>query len=145
MTGNWPNDRKPRRGKETVVNKALKNVPLLLDKEKDPHGKLLVETAEALGEHLAKKTKMTTSQIRKLYSDVKRLKFKKENGSYRINLMRAKLAYIAGRHKDQVRDLQDVLDRALREIGTSEEKYQRFADFFEAIVAYHKKYGGQEG
>jgi CRISPR-associated protein Csm2 len=126
---------------DDVVTRACKNVKILLNKDEDPHGKQLIATAEELGEHMVNKG-MTTSQIRKIFAEFKKLKFKDE-GPYQANMKRAKLAYTAGRHK-QVRDLQKVLDSALLEVGTDEQKYRRFVDFFEAIVAYHKRFDGKE-
>ena len=125
----------------SAVRDALQNVRQLLDKDQDPHGELLIQTAEAMGRHLAN-NRMTTAQIRKLFSEVRKLNFK-DDGPYKTNMMRAKLAYTAGRHRE-VGDLQQVLDKALIEVGTSEEKFNRFENFFEAIVAYHKKYGGKD-
>lgn len=131
-----------QRQDDQAVTGALENVTVLLDSSKDPNGTVLITNAENLGRYLVKTAKMTTSQIRKLFTEVKKLDFK-NNGPYQVNILRAKLAYTAGRYK-QVKDLQRVLDLALQEVGESEEEYNRFADFFEAIVAYHKKYGGKE-
>jgi len=126
---------------QQVVNSAIERVPQLLDKEKDASGSVLIEVAEELGRHLVN-NRMTTAQIRKLYAEVKRLDFSSE-GAYKANMVRAKLAYTAGRHRE-VADLQKVLDRALKEVVNHPDKHQRFVDFFEAIVAFHKKHGGQE-
>jgi CRISPR-associated protein Csm2 len=102
--------------------------------------KKLVEDAKKLGELLGKEKKkggtgMTTSQIRNIFSEVKKMKFDK----YKIELLRPQLAYTAGRHHE-VTPLQEVLDEAIKEID-DESDFDRFKDFFEAIVAYHKKWG----
>lgn len=125
-----------------VVSTALTKVTVLLDSKKDPNGKALVETAEELGRYLARDARMSSAQIRNLFTEVRKLDFN-NNGPYKLNILRAKLAYTAGRHRE-VKDLQRILDLALQEVGTDGEKYLRFADFFEAIVAYHKKHGGKE-
>ncbi len=100
----------------------------------------LVEDAKKLGEYLASKRgrvkAMTTSQIRNIFSEVKAMrKFNK----YEMDLLRPKLAYTA-RHEEVI-DLEKVLDDAIREVGNDEKKFERFKDFFEAVVAYHRRYG----
>ncbi|MGB4703430.1 MAG: type III-A CRISPR-associated protein Csm2 [Syntrophomonadaceae bacterium] len=136
------NMRRPdNRGRGQIVEEARNNMRRILDRQEDPHGELLVNTADNLGRYLAIDKRMTTSQIRKIYMDMKKIDFT-EDGPYKTNILRAKLAY-AGRHR-QVQDLQEVLDVGLREVGTSKEKFERFLDFFEAIVAYHRRYGGNE-
>lgn len=116
-------------GKE-AVNKAKENLDAILSGD----GKKLVESAKGLGEHLALK-KMSTSQIRNIFDVVKRMEKYKP---YDLDITRAKLAYVAGRHKE-VRDLQEVLDAAIEKIN-NENKFKYFKDFFEAIVAYHRYY-----
>jgi CRISPR-associated protein Csm2 len=108
----------------------------------DNTGKKLIYHAERIADLLGKKINkndfrrdMSTSQIRKLFSEVKKMKY----DPYKISLLKAKLAYTAGRH-DEVRDLQEVLDMALDKIN-GEKTFDRFKDFFEAIVAYHRKFG----
>src|SRR5690554_1289884 len=136
------NMRRPdSRGRGQIVKEAKNNIKRILDKQEDPHGELLINTADSLGKYLAKDKRMTTSQIRKIFMDMKKIDFTAD-GPYRVNILRAKLAY-AGRHR-QVQDLQEVLEVGLREVGTSKENFERFIDFFEAIVAHHRRYGGNE-
>jgi len=96
----------------------------------------MVNDAERLGKHLADR-RMTSSQIRNIFSEVKGMH---EFEKYKLDLLRPKLAYTAGRHK-QVQDLQEVLDAAIRKVGDDESKFENFKNFFEAIVAYHRLYG----
>lgn len=101
----------------------------------------LVENAEKLGEHLSKR--LTTSQIRRIFSEVKQMgEFDKD----RLNLLRPKMAYTAGRHRRAVReivDLQQVLDECIKRTN-SEKEFENFKNFFEAILAYHRYHGGGE-
>lgn len=131
-----------QRQDDPAVTNAIQNAVLILDSQKDPDGSKLISTAEDLGKYLARTARMSTSQIRNLFTEVKKLNFK-DSGPYKINILRAKLAYTAGRHRE-VKDLQRVLDLSLNGVGSDENKYRRFADFFEAVVAYHKKHGGKE-
>ncbi|MGQ9518145.1 MAG: type III-A CRISPR-associated protein Csm2, partial [Anaerolineae bacterium] len=63
-------------------------------------------------------------------------------------LLQPKLAYCATRHPP-MEPLADVLSQALDIMGqTSNEeerhlRFLRFVEFFEAVLAYHKRYGGE--
>lgn len=118
--------------RENVIENIKRDLDSILagDSEK------LVNNAEELGRHLGKVTRMTTSQIRNIYIDVKQMQ---EFDKYKLDLLRPKMAYVAGRHRE-TRDLQIVLDLAIRKID-NEKKFEKFKDFFEAIVAYHHNYG----
>ena len=123
--------------RRNIVEKIKKDLPDILAGD----SKKLVEDAKDLGELLGKEkreggTGMTTSQIRNIFSEVKKMEFDK----YKIELLRPKLAYTAGRHRE-VLPLQEVLDEAIKGIDDDEGKFDRFKDFFEAIVAYHRKWG----
>ena len=124
--------------KENIVEVVKNDLPAILKGD----GKKLVDDAEKLGELLGKAkreggTEMTTSQIRNIFGEVKKMEF----DEYKIELLRPKLAYTAGRHPKQVGPLQEVLDDAIKEIDGDKAKFERFKDFFEAIVAYHRKWG----
>jgi len=60
-----------------------------------------------------------------------------------------KMAYRARRERGQgVERLRQVLDEAINEVLAApdekekNQRFQRFVEFFEAILAYHKAYGG---
>lgn len=63
-----------------------------------------------------------------------------------VKFLKAKLAYQIGRMGTPVKDfneeakLMDWIDG----IGDSVEKYQKFARYVEALVAFHKFYGGKD-
>ncbi len=108
--------------------------------------KLLVEQAEHIGQELARP--LSKSQIRNIFGRVRQIQFnwreeKDQAEAYRdLQLLRPKMAYQAAR-ESAVKPLVKVLDRAIEEVGDSRERFQRFVDFFEAILAYHTKYGGR--
>lgn len=88
---------------------VIENVKRDLDSILDGDSEKLVNNAEKLGRHLGRVTRMTTSQIRNIYSDVKQMqKFNK----YELNLLRPKMAYSARRNQP-TQDLQIVLDLAI--------------------------------
>lgn len=122
----------------------------------------LVDTAAKVGSNLARQ--LTTSQIRNIFGEVRRIEalwpaYKKNQSeveqknarqAYRSAiLLRPKLAYQAKRERGRgIEELQDVLDPCLeilqKELDDEKRKlyFDRFVDFFEAILAYHKAAGG---
>lgn len=119
----------------------------------------LVELADQTGDTLARQ-KLTTSQMRNVFGTVRQIQMRwsaDKEASYRdAVLLRPKLAYFAEREKrtkggsEGMETLQKVLEPALKLINkgnvSDEEKqkrFNRFAELFEAIVAYHKKHGGR--
>ena len=121
----------------------------------DPNGaQTLVQEAKKLGKDLAK-NRLTTNQIRALFGEVRQIEAQWQMDSQRqlaerrLILLKPKMAYRAKRERGRgVKDLVDVLEPAIDlviEEPDEKKKYkhfQRFVDFFEAILAYHKAYGG---
>ena len=62
-----------------------------------------------------------------------------------IKYLKVKIAYQAGRER-AVRDFvqKAELTKRIDEIGTDLSKYKEFAKYIEALVAYHKFYGGKD-
>ena len=60
-----------------------------------------------------------------------------------IQFLKVKAAYQAGRERS-VKDfmVQSKMKHRIEEIGTSISKYEEFAHYVEALVAYHKFHGG---
>lgn len=106
----------------------------------------IVKHAEELGWYL-KNIGLKTTQIRKFLDGVRRLDNTFENGKNfnkdTVILLRPKLAYTAGRHR-QVQPLFEVLDPAIKSGSSSYKNFKKLLSFIEAIVAYHKFYGGQD-
>lgn len=99
--------------------------------------KKLVAEAKALGGSLKKK-ELTTSQIRNVFGSIKKMEMKgfKEN---ELLLLKPKLAYAANKPgaKQGIRDLREILSMAVDCVGDSDDKFENFYNFFEAILAYH--------
>lgn len=96
---------------------------------------------------------VTTSQMRNIFSEVKRIEVKlvddkawlKERAN--VLLLRPKIAYstaraISDRRDSKMQELREVLETALSAIE-GPAHFKRFAQFFEGLIAYHKVYGGQ--
>ena len=103
-------------------------------------GEILVKEAEQQGQQLARN--LTTSQIRNIYGSVKKMQMKGELDTHKLLMLKPKLAYAAKRHGGGVDTLKDVLTQAIDLVGNDTKKFNRFVDFFEAILAYHRAYGG---
>lgn len=123
----------------------------------DPNAaETLVRKADQLGRSL-KNAGLTTSQIRALFGEVRQIQAQWSLGdkqqqlaARRIVLLKPKMAYRARKERGKaVADLVSVLDPALDEVirekdlARKREHFNRFVDFFEAILAYHRAYGGQ--
>jgi CRISPR-associated protein Csm2 len=102
----------------------------------------LNEVATKLGKHYSQgsdREKLSSSQIRGILDHLQRMPGYEEKV---VQLLRPKLAYAAGRHGGKVKELQNVTDRAITLIDSSE-TFENFKNFFEAIVAYHRYHGGK--
>jgi len=82
--------------------------------------------------------KLSTSQIRNVLDEIQRMK---EYDSIKLQLLRPKLAYAAGRHKGKVKDFRDLIEILLKH--TNQHNFPYFKYFIEAIVAYHRFHGGK--
>jgi len=122
----------------------------------DPDGaETLVKWADQLGRSL-KDSGLTTNQIRALFGEVRQIEAQWSMGSEsrqraarRLILLKPKMAYRARRERGRgVQELVDVLNPALDEVTREKDAakqdadFKRFVEFFEAILAYHKAYGG---
>jgi CRISPR-associated protein Csm2 len=123
----------------------------------DPNGaQVLVTSADGLGRML-KDLYLTTSQIRPLFGEVRQIQAQwnmegaenRQKALRRLILLKPKMAYRARKERNRgVQELVDVLDAALNEVVQEKnsrrqsDDFQRFVEFFEAILAYHKAYGG---
>jgi len=96
---------------------------------------------------------LTTSQIRNIYGEVKTLQMKYQDNinPLRLRMLQPKLAYAAKRaDKNGTYELQEVLTIAIRTVlekesdkSEFERRFENFANFFEAILAYHRANGGK--
>ena len=103
---------------------------------------------------------LTKSQIRKFLAAVNALTnkvavYRTQSGQAEIldsalasevRYLKVKLAYQAARYRATVGDFAEKarLKERIEAIGTDMKKYEEFAHFMEALVAYHKFYGGRD-
>jgi CRISPR-associated protein Csm2 len=125
-----------------VFAEYKKNVENLakLDTEK------LVEIAEKVGKETAGK-KISTSQIRRFLDGVRRIDTSLKQGNKwdsvkaEVVLLRPKLAYAAGRHRN-LKPFAEFLDVAVKSGCQSEDNFRTLLRLIESIMAYHRFYGG---
>ncbi|MDD2387590.1 MAG: type III-A CRISPR-associated protein Csm2 [Bacteroidales bacterium] len=110
--------------------------------------KTTVDFAEDFGKHLGTddkdghktlRAKLTTSQLRKFFGEVKRQQMIGYNETDFI-LLKPKLAYAVGRatgSNPKINDFYNVITDAIDKVKT-EKHFKNFIKIFEAIVAYHK-------
>ena len=107
----------------------------------DKGGQPLVKKAECLGRRL-KNSGLKTSQIRKIYTAVKKIEWSGFDQNQLI-MLKPKLAYAAARN-NKVTDLKDALTQAIDRVGDDPQRFKNFVDFFEATLAYHIAAGGKD-
>ncbi|MBZ4663997.1 MAG: csm2 [Caloramator sp.] len=125
---------------ENILN--AQTASILLNPQKDADGKLLFEIAEKVGKRI-KDDGVTVSQIRKIYSEVRKLEYdEKREYQYNLRLIKAQIGYTAGRFS-KLKNFKNVFDILIQEtLKGDKTELKRFKDFFEAVIAYHKAYGG---
>ncbi len=123
-----------------LAKQIAENSNRLLKKETTEDIELFLKLTEKFGEKCS--VKISTSQIRAIYTRVKRLSDKYEVCKKDLNLLRPKLAYQKGRFSD-LEPLTKVLDHLIKNVK-DDATLKGFKEFFEAIIAYHKAYGGRE-
>jgi len=106
---------------------------------------LMVKYAEEMGRFMANHG-LTNSKIRSIYGEIKRIQmgdFEKEKSSF--FLLKPKVAYALGRDdKNQGLKLFKLIFDCCTVDVEDQKTYQNFCNFVEAILAYHKSYGGKD-
>ena len=110
------------------------------------------ELARQEGEKFARRIR--TNQIRNIFSTVEKIRSDFKRNHLKIDeqirreliMLRPKLAYAVGRNED-VKPFQELFDEAIRKVLESQNPSEALKNFFflsEAIVAYHKYFGGRD-
>lgn len=139
-----------------------------IGKEAEEVIKSLIVTKTRFDNNLHKKVeyttlKLTTSQIRKFLTAVNAITNKVNMYKAKhldatelpdelvgeVQFLKVKAAYQAGRDNSKDKIVHKFLEASniiqeIESIGTSIEKYEEFARYIEALVAYHKFYGGKD-
>jgi CRISPR-associated protein Csm2 len=108
--------------------------------------RMLVSHAADFGPYL-KQQRLETNQVRKFLDAINRLKaILADTNDYskidaEVILLKPKLAYAAARQR-AAKPLGDVMSAAIDKVN-SKEDFERFVQFIESIIAYHKAEGGK--
>ena len=129
----------------TSVKDWMRNNPLSKSWITNEADEDLVRYAESAGEFMAKNG-LTNSKIRNIYSEIKRIQmgdFTKEKSAF--ILLRPKVAYAYGReNRNKGLELfKEIFDETSVHVS-NKKTYDNFCNFFEAMLAYHKAYGGKD-
>lgn len=130
---------------EDTVNQAFEQFGYQRNWIVSEANKDLVKSAECAGKFMASNG-LTNSKIRSIYGEIKRIqmgKFEEEKVSF--YLLKPKMAYALGRD-DKNRGLKlfkMIFDKCFDDV-TDQKSYQNFCYLIEAILAYHKAYGGKD-
>jgi CRISPR-associated protein Csm2 len=113
----------------------------------------LVTKAEEFGKRL-KERNVKRSQFRRVFTHIKKIQTNVESKKLEktadipgeilkeILLLKPKMAYTAGRHTN-ITDFYDVVVKFVNGMKTVTE-FNRFYDFVEATLAYHRYHGGRD-
>lgn len=119
----------------------FENEILNISKLKDDYDKFIFY-AKKYAKYL-KDNRLSTSQIRKVYSDIMNA-----NNVMELKRLRPKLAYIQGRNKKVIgiQSFLSILDKGLERLSVDnrEDEIKSLKEFAETIVAYRKYYGDKE-
>lgn len=116
----------------------------------DGNTDMLIKKAKEIGRDL-KDAGLSMAQIRGVFGTVRRIQMRwaegasekvRERAMHRLLLLQPKLEYQAQRQKE-VQGLKNVLIKAIRLVEGDRERFTRFVEFFEAILAYHVAAGGK--
>jgi CRISPR-associated protein Csm2 len=103
-----------------------------------------VEFAEEVGKFLAG-NRLTTSQIRNVFGELKRIQMKGfESEKTSFYLLKPKMAYAAKRNENVgINAFKDIFNEGHKHVA-NKQTFENFVSLIEAILAYHKAFGGKE-
>lgn len=111
------------------------------------HEDLTIEEVERAkkGKTLKPTGEMSNSQIRNVFGEIKRIQmvgdFNKSKSSF--YLLKPKVAYAYGRNKSEgLKIFKDIFDSSFKYVNDNN-TYNNFCNLMEAILAYHRAFGGK--
>lgn len=135
------NDNKPKIDAKEEAAKIFAKNKFLVSWIENGADEALPDYAEFIGKAMAD-NKLTSSKIRSVYGEIKRIQmgeFAKEKASF--YLLRPKVAYAVGRDKENIglQLFKLVFDKSAKCVK-DEDTFLHFANFMEAVLAYHRAY-----
>lgn len=117
----------------------------------DQSGAELVDFARREADKMVRQG-LTRAQIRNIFTEVRKIEAlwegdKRSEARRKLNMLKPKLDYQTARER-KVQGLRDVLAEAIDEVEKAaddqrDERFRRFVELFEAILAYHRALGGR--
>jgi len=123
----------------------------------DTTGQKIVTEAKTLAEQIYRQ-RLKASQIRKIFTEVRKIEAlweqegKQESALRRLVMLKPKLAYQEKRQERRgtspMKPLSTALSAAIDAVANEKDSekqdtyFRNFVDFFEAVLAYHKFFGG---
>ena len=100
----------------------------------------MISFVEVSAKYMAQE-KMTTSQIRNIYGEIKRIQMNYEAERVAFLLLKPKVAYMLARNKnnDGLKLFNDIFKAAAQHV-VNDSTYTNFCNMMEALVAYHRVY-----
>lgn len=136
--------RRPESNRESPVAEIQREISSY-NKLEDLPAEKLVSMADKLGQYL-KVIGLKTSQIRRFLDSTRKLdnQFSRGKSFDRelVVLLKPRLAYAAGRQREKVGPLMDILSPAIDRATASYKSFKKLLALLEGIVAYHKFHGG---
>ncbi len=118
----------------------------------DKSGAELVRYARETANRLVKNS-LKRTQIRKIFTEVRQIEalwsVDAVRARRRLNLLKPKMDYQKSRNRE-ITELQTVLCEAIDSVEKAkdsqerDERFRRFVELFEAILAYHRALGGKD-
>jgi CRISPR-associated protein Csm2 len=131
---------------------SSENLQRIMTESSEEAMKLLVQEADRLGKELGRNG-LTTSQIRNIFGEVRSIEQEvlptdqqlSLDVQRRLLMLKPKMAYQVGRFSNNqaLQELVETLSDAIGLIGNDKNRFQTFVNLFEAILAYHRRYGGE--
>jgi len=127
------------------ANSVFTSLPFKPEWIKNNADKDLIDYAEKAGKFMAQ-NQLTNSKIRSIYGEIKRIQmgdFDKEKVSF--YLLKPKVAYALGRdpRNEGLILFKKIFDQCYSYVIDSK-TFVNFCNFLEAILAYHKAFGGKD-
>lgn len=131
-----------------IGKKDLESIPKFIQQD-DPVR--MVESAMSLGQTLVNED-LSNSQFRTIYGQIRqiaaswRIEDQHESARRHLLLIKPRISYQAKKDgKEGVKSLRDILNISIDAVfdgdpdsSTLDTRFHRFADFFEAVLAYHR-------
>lgn len=145
--GNDPRGGNGGRGRQSAAPAAKAHVPLAANNYVDTAEQVIRALRDGRGLLTTSKIRNLLSMISSLYDEVRRKRQDRLSAEDRgrIQYIRLHFAYEAGRD-GKVKDFVTEADifAHIKDIGDDKEKFLLFCRYMEALVAYHRFYGGKE-